>query len=47
MGIMAPKIESAVALKTIAKEYAKPWYKKVEFWMAAFADIIALIALVT
>jgi len=45
MGILAPKIESAEAFKAIAKEYTKPWYKKVEFWMATFADIIALIAL--
>lgn len=45
MGLMAPRIESAEALKTMAKEASKPWYKKVEFWMAAVANILAVIAL--
>jgi hypothetical protein len=46
MGLMAPKIESAEALKTIAKETSKPWYKKVEIWIGIIANIIALFALV-
>lgn len=45
MGLMAPKIESAEALKKIASEYTKPFYKRIEFWMAAVADIIAVTAL--
>ena len=31
MGLLAPKIESAKALKTMANKMTKPWYKKVEF----------------
>ena len=46
MGLMAPKIESAEALKTIAKEAAKPWHKKPEFWIGVVANVIALGALV-
>jgi hypothetical protein len=45
MGLMAPKIESAEALKTIAKEATRPWYKKGEYWVGIVANIIALIAL--
>lgn len=45
MGLMAPKIESAEALKSIAKEATRPWYKKVEFWIGIIANIIAIIAL--
>jgi hypothetical protein len=43
MGLLAPKIESAEALKTIAKESIKPWYQKVESWLI-LVNIIALIA---
>jgi len=45
MGILAPKIESAEALKTIARESTKPWYKKGEYWIGIIANIIAIIAL--
>lgn len=45
MGLMAPKIESAEALKSIEKEYTKPWYKKGEYWVGIVANIIAIIAL--
>ena len=45
MGLLAPKIESAQALKTMANEMTKPWYKKVEFWIGIIANIIALGAL--
>ena len=46
MGLMAPKIESAEALKKIAAEASKPWYKKPEVWIGIVANIIALGALV-
>lgn len=46
MGLQTPKIESAQALKTMANEMTKPWYKKVEFWIGIIANIIALGALV-
>jgi hypothetical protein len=46
MGLLAPKIESAQALKTIANEVSKPWYRKAEFWIGIIANIIALGALV-
>lgn len=46
MGIMAPQIESAEALKKIASEIIKPWYKKTEFWIGIIANVIALGALV-
>ena len=46
MGLMAPKIESAEALKNVAKEVTKFWYKKPEFWIGIIANIIALGALV-
>lgn len=46
MGLLAPKIESAEALKTIANEVRKPWYKKAEFWIGIIANAIALGALV-
>jgi len=42
MGLLAPKIESAQALKTMADEMTKPWYRKVEFWIGIIANIIAL-----
>ena len=42
---MAPKIESAEALKKIANEYTKPWYKKGEYWIGIVANVIAIIAL--
>lgn len=42
MGLLAPKIESAEALKIIAKESTKPWYKKVESWLVVI-NIVALI----
>ncbi|MDO8590927.1 MAG: hypothetical protein Q7R65_03025 [bacterium] len=45
MGLLAPKIESAQALKTMASEMTKPWYKKAEFWIGIFANVIALGAL--
>ena len=45
MGILAPKIESAEALKKIAGEYTKSWYKKGEYWVGIIANIIAIIAL--
>jgi hypothetical protein len=45
MGLLAPKIEGAQALKTIASEVAKPWYKKGEYWVGIVANIIAMIAL--
>jgi hypothetical protein len=45
MGLMAPKIESAEALKRIASEASKPWYKKPEVWIGVVANIIALGAL--
>ena len=43
---MAPKIESAEALKTIAKEASKPWYLKIEIWIGIVANIIAVGALI-
>ena len=43
---MAPKIESAEALKTIAAETAKPWYRKPEVWIGIVPNIIALGALI-
>ena len=43
---MAPKIESAEALKTLAKEATKPWHKKPEFWIVIVANLIALGALI-
>ena len=43
---MAPKIESAQALKTMANEMARPWYRKTEFWIGIVANMIALCALV-
>lgn len=46
MGNMAPKIESAEALKTMAIEVSKPWYLKVESWIGIVANIIALGALI-
>lgn len=46
MGLLAPKIESAQALKTIANEISRPWYKKAEFWIGIVTNIIALGALV-
>lgn len=46
MGLLAPKIESAQALKDMAEEAKKPWYKKVEIWIGIIANIIALCALV-
>ncbi len=46
MGLLAPKIESAQALKTMASEMTKPWYKKAEFWIGIIANVIALGALV-
>ncbi len=46
MGLLAPKIETAKALKTMANEITKPWYKKPEFWIGITANIIALGALV-
>jgi hypothetical protein len=46
MGLMAHKTETAQALKTMAIEITKPWYKKPEFWMGIFANVIALGALV-
>lgn len=45
MGLLAPKIETAQALKTMANEMAKPWYRKAEFWIGIFANVIALGAL--
>ncbi|MBI4065797.1 hypothetical protein HY412_01205 [Candidatus Kaiserbacteria bacterium] len=45
MGIMAPQIETAQAIKTIANEATKQWYKKAEFWIGVVANIIALGAL--
>lgn len=45
MGIMAPQIETAQALKTIANEATRPWYKKAEFWIGIVANMIALGAL--
>lgn len=45
MGILAPKIESAEALKTIASEVTKPWYKKPEWWGIIIANILAIIGL--
>ena len=36
MGLMAPKIDSAEALKKIATEYTNPWYKKWEAWFMDF-----------
>jgi len=46
MGIMAPKIESAEALKAIAKEASKAWYLKPEIWIGIVANVIAIGALV-
>lgn len=46
MGLLAPKIESAEALKAIAKETAKPWYKKAEVWIGVSANVIAFSALI-
>ncbi len=46
MGNMAPKIESAEALKAMAKEASKPWYLKVEAWIGIVANVIALGALI-
>lgn len=46
MGLLAPKIESSEALKTIANEVSMPWYKKAEFWIGIIANVIALGALV-
>lgn len=46
MGLMAPKIESAEALKAMAKEATKSWYKKPEFWIGITANVIALGALI-
>jgi len=43
---MAPKIESAEALKTLAKEATRPWFKKPEYWIGILANLIALGALV-
>lgn len=43
---MAPKIETAQALKTMASEITKSWYKRPEFWIGIAANIIALGALV-
>lgn len=45
MGLLASKNETAQALKTMANEITKPWYKKAEFWIGIFANIIALGAL--
>lgn len=42
---MAPKIESAEALKTLAKETSKPWYKKAEVWIGVIANAIAIFGL--
>lgn len=46
MGLMAPKIETAQALKTMANEITKPWYKKPEFWIGIIANLFALGALI-
>ncbi len=43
---MAPKIESAEALKKLAAEATKPWHNKPEVWVGIVANIIALGALV-
>ncbi len=45
MGLLKWKIDSAEALKTMANEVAKPWYKKAEFWIGIIANILAIIAL--
>ena len=46
MGLMKYKIDTTEALKTIANESIKPWYKKAEFWIGIIANLIALGALV-
>ncbi len=46
MGLLTPKTETAEALKTIANQSTKRWYKKTEFWISISANIIALGALV-
>jgi hypothetical protein len=46
MGLLAPKIETAEALKTMTSEITKPWYKKAEFWTSISANTIALGALI-
>ena len=46
MGLMAPKIESAEALKKMASEASKPWHKKPEVWIGVVANVIALGALI-
>lgn len=40
MGILKWKIDSAEALKTIANESVKPWYKKGEYWFGIIANSI-------
>jgi len=42
MGLMTPKIESAEALKVIAKETSKVWYLRGEAWMGIVANITAI-----
>ncbi|MBI4059531.1 hypothetical protein HY406_00530, partial [Candidatus Giovannonibacteria bacterium] len=53
MGLMAPKIESAEALKimaeatnAMAKETTKPWHKKPEIWIGIIATLTAIGALI-
>lgn len=46
MGLMEPRIKSAQALETLAREATKPWHNKPEFWIGIVANIIALGALI-
>jgi len=46
MGLLLPKIESAEALKSIAKVTSKPWYKNVEIWIGIVATSAAIGALI-
>ena len=45
MGLLAPKIEGAEALKKIASETSKPWYKKGEYWVGISGNILGIIAM--
>jgi hypothetical protein len=45
MGINAPQIEAANALKMLSNEATRPLFKKWEFWIGVIANVLAIIAL--